>query len=156
MFKNIRPALKNATTLHHVKKELVKFLEITKNKNGNIKIGYVAGILNSDGPQHFESNRKKLADYAEKLRKIHEFPIFSGVDIFSNEVYSRLEEWRLSLEEKEEKARLFWREILESGHITDIFMTPRWEKSKGANDEHETAKKIGLKIHYVGFDLLTA
>ncbi len=149
MLKKIGTALKNATTLHHVKKELVKLLEITKNKNGDIQIGYVAGILNSDGPAHIEKNRRKLATYTEKLRQIHEFPIFSNVDIFSNEVYNRLEEWRLSLEEREAKARLFWREILESGHITDIFMTPRWDKSKGATDEHETAKKIGLKIHYV-------
>lgn len=149
MFRNIGFALKNATTLSHVKTELIKMFEITKNKNGNIKIGYVAGILNSDGQKHFEDNRKKLADYAEKLRKIHKFPIFSSVDIFSNEVYDRLEEWKVSLEERETKARLFWREILEGGHVTDIFMTPRWEKSKGATDEHKTAKRIGLTIHYL-------
>lgn len=149
MLKNIVFALKNATTLDHAKKELIKVFEIARNKKGNIRIGYVAGILNSDGPKHFEDNRKKLADYAEKLRKIHRFPIFSGVDIFSNEVYGRLEEWRLSFEERETKARLFWREILESRYVTDIFMTPRWEKSKGATDEHKTAKKIGLTIHYL-------
>lgn len=107
MFKNIGFALKNATTLSHVKNKLVKILELTRNKNGNIKIGYVAGILNSDGPQHFENNRKRIADYAEELRKIHKFPIFSGVDIFSNEVYGRLEEWKLSFEEREEKLGCF-------------------------------------------------
>lgn len=149
MHKNIGFALKNATTLDHVKKELIKVFEIARNKNGNIKIGYVAGILNSDGPKHFENNRQKLTDHAERLRKIHEFPIFSAVDVFSIEIYDRLEEWKLSLEEREAKARLFWREILESGHVTDIFMTPRWEKSKGATDEHKTAKKIGLTIHYL-------
>lgn len=149
MLKNINSALKTATTLSHVKKELVELLEITRNKNGNIRVGYVAGILNSDGPQHFENNRKKLADYTEKLRKMHKFPIFSVVDVFSIEVYSRLEEWKLSFEEREAKARLFWQEILESGHVTDIFMTPRWEKSKGATDEHKTAKRIGLTIHYL-------
>lgn len=43
----------------------------------------------------------------------------------------------------------FWRDILESGHVTDIFMTPRWEQSKGAIDEHEAAKQLGIKIHYM-------
>ena len=147
MHKNIAPALKNATTLQHIKEELIKLFKAARNKNGNIRIGYVAGILNSDGPKHFENNRKKLADYTEKLRKMHKFPIFSVIDVFSDEIYNRLEEWRLPFEKREIKARFFWREILASGHVTDIFMTPRWEKSKGATDEHETAKRIGLTIH---------
>lgn len=45
--------------------------------------------------------------------------------------------------------RFFWREIFKSGHVTDVFMTPRWEKSKGAVDEYKTAQKIGLTIHYL-------
>lgn len=28
-------------------------------------------------------------------------------------------------------------------------MTPGWEKSKGAQNEHKTAKACGLKIHYL-------
>lgn len=109
----------------------------------------MAGIINSDGPEYSEINREKLANHVEKLRKIHKFPMFTAIDVFPLEIYNNLEEWKLSFEEREEKVRNFWREILKSGHVTDIFMTPRWEKSKGASDEHETAKKIGLKIHYV-------
>lgn len=75
--------------------------------------------------------------------------MFSAIDVFSSEIYERLAEWKLPFNEREVKARSFWRKILKSGHVTDIFMTPRWEKSKGATDEHKTAKEIGLKIHYI-------
>lgn len=151
MKKNIRSALKSATSLLHVKKELVKLFKATKKQAGGgiIRIGYIAGIINSDGPKYFEINRKKLVNHAERLRKLHNFPMFTAVDVFPPEIYSNLEEWKLSFEEREEKVRNFWREILKSGHVTDIFMTPRWDKSKGATDEHKTARKIGLRIHYI-------
>lgn len=151
MEKNIGLALKTATTLLHVEKELVKLFKTTKTHAGGgiTRIGYVAGIITSDGPGYFEANRKRLADYVRKLRKIHKFPMFSAVDVFSSEVYERLEEWKLPFSEREVKARYFWRKILKSGHVTDVFMTPRWEKSKGATDEHETARKIGLRTHYI-------
>lgn len=149
MHKDIGPSLKSAKTLHHVKRDLVKLFRITKKKSSIVKIGYVAGAITSDGPEYFQANRKRLADYVKKLRKIHKFPMFSAIDVFSSEIYEKLEEWKLPFNEREVKARSFWRKILKSGHITDVFMTPRWEKSKGATDEHKTAKEIGLKIHYV-------
>ena len=150
MHKNIGPALKNIKSLIHIKEELVKLFETTKKKNGISKIGYVAGIINSDGPKYFEINKKRLVSYVGKLRKIHKFPMFCAIDVFPIEVYSRLIEWTLPFHKREAKIRFFWREILKSGHVTDIFMIPRWDKSKGATDEHETAKQIGLKIHYLG------
>lgn len=148
MQKDIVTALKSAKNLIHVRQELIKLFK--QIRNGKVaRIGYVAGILNSDGPQHFERNRKRIAEHAGVLRKIHKFPIFSAVDVFSDEIYFRMEEWKLPFEKREAKAIFFWREILKSGHVTDIFMTPRWEKSKGATDEHKTAKKLGMSIHYI-------
>lgn len=126
MHKSIGPALKSATSLFHVEKELVKLLKATRQQEGGItRIGYVAGIINSDGQKYFEINRKKLVNHAKKLRRIHKFSIFSAVDVFSSEVYERLEEWKLPFNEREAKVRAFWRKILKSGHITDIFLTPR-------------------------------
>lgn len=147
MHRNIGSSLKTVKNLAHVREEFVQLFKATKNEKG-IRIGYVAGILTSDGRKHFEINRKRLADYTRALCKIHKFPIFSAVDVFSDNIYKQLEEMALSFEEREVKMRSFWREILESSCVTDIFMTPRWDKSKGATDEHETAKRIGLKIHY--------
>lgn len=149
MHKDIALALKRAKTLLHVEKELIKLFKITKNISNIARIGYVAGIINSDGPEYVKVNRKKLADHAEKLRKVNKFPTFSAVDVFSEDIYARLEEMKLSLDKREAKMRSFWRQILISGHVTDIFMTPRWKKSKGATDEHKIAKRIGLTIHYV-------
>lgn len=124
MEKIIGPSLKSATTLLHIKGKLVKLFKNTKKKNGFTKIGYVAGIINSDGPQYFEINRKKLIAHVEKLRKAHKFPIFSAVDVFSDNIYAQLEEMGLSFEKREIKMRSFWRQVLRSGHVTDIFMTP--------------------------------
>lgn len=151
MEKNIGSALKSATSLFQVKKELVKLFKATRKQTGGgiIRIGYAAGIINSEGPEYFEINRKKLATHVEKLRRSYRFPMFSAVDVFSDNIYAHLKEMALSFEEREVKMRFFWREILKSGHVTDIFMTPRWDKSKGASDEHKTAKQIGLKIHYI-------
>lgn len=151
MEKKISIVLKYVTSLLHVEKELVKLFKTTSKQAGGgiTRIGYVAGIITSDGPGYFVANRKRLADYVRKLRKIHKFPMFSAVDVFSSEVYERLEEWKLPSSEREAKVRSFWRKILKSGHVTDVFMTPRWEKSKGALDEHKTAKKIGLRTHYI-------
>ena len=147
MHKNIGHLLKSAKNLVHVREELIKLFKVTK--NGNAKIGYVAGVMYSEGPEFAKTNLDRLISHAEKLRKLHGFPMFTAVDVFPHEVYNNLEEWKLSFEEREEKVRQFWREILKSGHVTDIFMTPRWEKSKGALDEHKTARQLGLKIHYV-------
>lgn len=151
MEKYIGHYLKPAASLFYIKKQLIKVFKVVREESGNIvRIGYVAGILNSDGPLYFESNRKKLLNYTEELRSVHKFSIFSAVDVFSAEIYERLKEMSLPFEQREIKMRFFWREILESGYVTDIFMTPRWEKSKGAYDEHETAKRIGLRIYYYG------
>lgn len=148
MEKKIGAVLKNAKNLVHVRTELFKLFKATKN-GAETKIGYVAGIINSDGPKYFQRNRKRLVNHAAKLRKQHKFPMFTAVDVFPEKIYKNLEEWKLSFEKREAKVRNFWRKILKSGHVTDIFMTPRFEKSKGATDEHKTAKKVGLKIHYV-------
>ncbi len=148
MHKKIGFVLKNTKNLVHVREELFKLFKATKNGK-IIKIGYVAGIMNSDGPNFFVRNSKLLVNHAAKLRKMHKFPMFTAVDVFPEEIYKNLEEWRLSFEKREAKVRNFWRTILKSGYVTDVFMTPRWDKSKGATDEHKTAKKVGITIHYM-------
>lgn len=149
MHRNIRPALKNARNLVQVREEMIKLFLAAKQQAGVERIGYVAGIINSGGPEYIRVNRTRLVEYTKKLRKIHKFPLFSAIDVFPPKIYNSLEEWKLSFEQREEKARIFWASMLKSGHITDIFMTPLWDRSKGALDEHETAKKMGIKIHYV-------
>ena len=63
--------------------------------------------------------------------------------------YDQMEEVEFERELREHHFVQFWKMILKSGHITDIFMTPRWEISRGAKVEYITAKKLKIKIHFV-------
>lgn len=103
--------LVDSTNLAAVRDKVVALFDQTRQRTGTKRIGYVAGIINSDGPEKVEENRQRLAEYTERIREEQDFPIFSA---------------------------------------TDIFMTPRWEQSVGATDEHKTATKLGITIHCVG------
>lgn len=106
------------------------------------RLGYVAGIISSDGLEHVSENCRKLMDATAALRLLHDFPIFSSQDIFTSELYARLQPHDLA----EENFRSLWSNILDSRLVTDVFFTPRWEESRGARMEHETAQKLGLRI----------
>lgn len=149
MRREISITLSEAQNLDQVRDKIVTLFERTRKKTGSERIGYVAGIIGSDGPEKVEENRKKLADNTERIRATNDFPIFSATDVFSEELFIRLEELRLSLLERRQAFIKFWREVLELGRVTDIFMTPRWEESEGARDEHETAQRLSIKVHYV-------
>jgi hypothetical protein len=114
------------------------------------QIGYVAGMVFSEGPENVKKNIDLLEKYTIGLRKKNDFPIFSSVDLFyGNEFYNQIEDTRLPYKERRVAFIAFYRKILQNTFLTDIFMTPRWQKSEGATDEHETAKKQKLTIHYV-------
>ena len=150
MKKLIQIALSEVVTLGEASDRIISLFQVIKTqRESGGKIGYVAGIINSDGPQSVKINRRRLTQYAKLLKKLHLFPIFSAADIFTHRVNRTIQEMRLPIVERESRVYIFWRKLLSSGHITDIFMTPRWEISKGAVDEHKTAKRVGLKIHYV-------
>jgi hypothetical protein len=142
----IKKAVKNAKDLNETKQILLELFQEIRNEND--QIGYVAGILFSDGLQYFERNRQLLAKRTEIIRNHQQFPIFSAYDIFSDGLYDQIEEKEISYQERRNAFINFWRGIVGSGFVTDIFMTPRWEFSEGARDEHETAQKFGLTIHY--------
>lgn len=114
------------------------------------RVGYAAGIVASDGPEHIERNVLLLAEYANRLRKAHPFPIFSAVDVFGvTGLWDRFVPMFVRGEITDDDFKKFWRGILGSGYVTDVFMTPRWEFSNGARDEHETATACGIRIHYL-------
>lgn len=142
----IEHAVKNANNLVEVKDSILVVLKELKNK-GNRRIGYVSGIVTSDSPENIDGNVKRLSRFTELIRSQNDFPIFSSTDVVSDELFKRLglEEFQKTDWEK------FWRDILgaEERFVTDVFMTPRWEKSRGATDEHKIAKEVGMQIHYV-------
>lgn len=95
----------------------------------------------ADGFLFVAPNLTSIARNARKIRKTEHIPVFSATDFLLNEIVTTIFRGKASGDE-------YWKEIIESGYITDIYMTTGWEKSKGATSEHEVAKKKKLQIHY--------
>lgn len=148
LHEEIKKSIEDAMSLSQIAKITTSILKKHKNKGVN-RIGYVAGIVTSGGEKRLQENINNLDRYTKRVRKKSKFPIFSSTDMFDERLVYNLEELSLPPNEVEKKFWEFWRIILKSGYITDIFMTPGWEISKGAQDEYNTAKKIGLTIHYL-------
>lgn len=139
----IAEAISRAENLEQIYREVVSLLATINRHRG--RVGYVAGIITSDGAQHIDRNLRLLSNHTQTLDAQHNFPIISAPLIFDKFLIARLE----GQGAKNEDFMHFWRSILASGHITDIFFTPRWQESAGAQDEFETAKRLGLRIHYI-------
>ena len=144
----IQKTIEACYTLQEVRDAVIQSCGKVTEQSPGIRIGYVAGIITGDGPEYIQTNREILMKFTEDTRRSVDFPIFSAIDVFSNSVYTRLGGLE-SIESEGHDFRKFWRDILESGRITDIFMTPRWEQSGGATDEHDTALALKLRIHYL-------
>lgn len=149
MQKRIHEVIHTANNLSEVELRFVDFLDAIKSETMTARIGYVAGIVSSDGEDKIQANIEILASYTEKLRQTYDFPVFCAADVFTPQLFESLAEMKLRVEERERHFKSFWRNVIASGHITDIFMTPRWELSSGANDEYSIAKQIGLRVHNV-------
>lgn len=144
----IQKTTKTCYTFEEVYGAVIQAFGKVMEQSPGIQIGYVAGIIKADGSEHIETNRKTLMKFTEDTRRNMDFPIFSATDVFSDDVYTRLGGLE-SIEAGNHDFRKFWRDILKAGYITDIFMTPRWEQSGGATDEHNTALTLKLHIHYL-------
>ncbi len=143
----IKESLKNAKDLNLVAKSAISVLKEFKSKGAN-RIGYVAGTITSEGYEKIEENVKKLIKYTIKIRKREGFPIFSSTDLFDKKFVSQLKELSLPPDKLEEEFLKCWKNILSSGYVTDIYITPGWENSQGARFELKVAKEARLKIHY--------
>lgn len=75
------------------------------------------------------------------------FPIFSPTDVFDQKLFEQINAHQLTGED----FMVFWRAILRTDerYITDIFMTPRWQQSIGAVEEHQIAQELGMNICYI-------
>jgi quinol monooxygenase YgiN len=155
MKERITQATLESANMAEVRDAVVALFQTIREETGQDNIGYVAGVIGSEGEDKVEANRRILAEHTERIRQEAGFPIFSATDIFENpELWGRLPEIKLERDERRRAFINFWREVLELGKITDIYMTPRWEISEGAMDEHDTARRLGIQIHYVDQPLL--
>ncbi len=145
MKEKIRAALRSAASLEAVKTGVIDVLRAAREEEQAEQLGYVAGIVTSDGPAKINDNVKRLEAYTEQIRQEQGYPVFSSTDVFSQAIFDQIHAHGLP-----NQAWLdFWQDVFGSGHVTDVFMTPRWEQSTGAQDEYETAKRLGLTVHYV-------
>ncbi len=142
--KEIGEAVTSAKNIEEVKTILLNVLKSAR-ENGVERIGYVAGLITSEGPENIDKNVKRLIRYADDIRSKNNFPIFASTDVISDDLFTKLGMEKIAAADWEE----FWRDILGSGYVTDIFMTPRWEISKGSISEHNNAKNFNLQIHYI-------
>ncbi len=146
MKQRIQESLQEASNLDDVKKIMIDIFKTLK-KEGNTQIGFVSGIITSEGPENVQKNIERLRRFTDHIRSQNDFPIFSSTDIFNDDLYKRIHK---DLPDREAWEQ-FYRDILgtEEKFITHIFMTPKWKLSHGAVDEHETASKLGINIHYL-------
>lgn len=145
MKEKIREAIRTAESLDKVKSGVIEVLRVVREDDQTIRLGYVAGIVTSDGPAKINENVTRLEAYTEQVRAEQGFPVFSSTDVFSQSLFDQINARSLPNQVWLD----FWRDVFGSGHVTHLFMTPRWEQSTGAQDEHETAKRLGITVHYI-------
>ena len=141
--------IRETTSLPEVQEGLLRVFRTVKEAEPQQRIGVVSGIITSEGDEFMERNIRRLHLYTAHLSQLHNFPVFSSVDVFGNGLYSQIKEFSFERELREKHFVDFWRGVYRSGHLTDVFMTPRWEKSSGARDEHAISLEEQIAIHYV-------
>lgn len=117
-------------------------LKQASKKTADGKVGFVSGKIMSNGLILAFRNLRMIARYTGNVRKKVDFPVFSASDFLLDEALH-------SLYFGKKADQKYWKDIIESGYITDIFMTPGWEKSRGAVNEYKIAIDRKLKIHYI-------
>ena len=145
MRNTLKDSIKIATSFQEVLKITLETVAEIKRHDSHKRIGYVAGKVTADGKENIKRNLDRLHKFTEEISKDFGENIFSPADVFNEKVY-----WVINIPKPvhEQDFYVFWQKVLGSG-ITDIFMTPEWERSTGASNEHKTAKKLGLTIHYI-------
>ena len=152
----LRKALEGSKDMDDVADRMVESFRRLREEHNMKRLGYVSGIITSDGPEFMVRNRAILKAFAEHLKGKHDMQLFAPSDVFEEENDYDLVltdgRTRIARPNDDRVFYRFWRKVLTCGYVTDIFMTPRWKKSKGAMDEHNTAVEAGIRTHYLEDD----
>lgn len=138
----IQASIKDCQSLSEIQRVLCDVLARQADQQ---PIAYVSGKITADGPDYIYSNLARLDEYTSRVTQEFDGLVFSAADIFNAQVYQVINQ---VAEVSEAEFYTFWQNVLLHG-VTHIFMTPGWEESRGATDEHQTAQKLGLKIIYL-------
>ncbi|MBI4098032.1 MAG: DUF4406 domain-containing protein [Candidatus Levybacteria bacterium] len=136
--------LSNLKDSTKAQKAIIERLKKIRKESGSNRIGFVAGKLSSKKLLDTIKNFIALNNSVKYVKRNINFPIVSSLDFFFSTIL-------IKLTSSEKINQDLWEKILKSGYITDIFMAPGWEESKGAVNEHQIAKKSGLKITYLHY-----
>lgn len=127
-----------------------KVLHDLREEYGLARTGLVSGKIGAILPEDEHRNRLILKSHTDRLRvMLRGVLIFSSSDIFStkNNLYSVV-----TADMSRERARFelcnFWSEMIKDGKVTDLFLTPGWENSEGANIEKKAAEENGCNIYF--------
>jgi hypothetical protein len=127
------------THLDEICVAIIDTIRIFPNTTG--RLGFVTGIIASEGHHLIDRNMEILEAYANHLRGKSEFPIFCATDIFYREFLHAVK-WNTTFD-----FFPMWRKVISEGGVTDLFQTPRWRLSLGARDEHEHSSTLQIRIH---------
>jgi hypothetical protein len=136
-------ALTDATSLEETSKRINIGLHGFKEMNGT-RVGFVAGIRESDGEEYIERNSRRLSTYTNVLRTEIPIPLFSCMDIYDKSFISTF-----GAIEDPHRWNTFWHNVLGSDAVSMVFFTPRWERSVGARYEMHLAMDFGKTIAIV-------
>ena len=143
MKESLKDAIVSSNTINEAEEKLISTLDEIRHQNPEIRVYFVSGIVTSDGPSFVKRNLQVLQDRALRIAEKVDGIVFSAANIFNSELFKKFD----SAGATNEDYLIFWERVLNSGQITDVVMTPRWEESGGARRENETAITIGLQIH---------
>lgn len=139
-----------AQDLEEVRSSVGKALHDVRREYGLIRTGLVSGKIGASLPEDEYRNRLVLKSHADRLRiMLRGVLVFSSSDIFSmkNNLYSIV-----TADMSRDRARFelcnFWSEMIKDGQVTDLFLTPGWEDSEGANIEKKAAEINGCNIYF--------
>jgi hypothetical protein len=147
--KSLKKSFVGASIFDEVLRITLEMIISRKSADPHLKIGYVSGRVTADGEENIGKNLDRLDNLTCGIRKSFDGVVFSAADVFAGEAY-----WRKNLPRPihEDEFYIFWQKVV-GGGVTDVFMAPGWESSTGAADEHETARMLGLCIHYIDEDM---
>src|SRR5438105_2019660 len=87
-------AVANAKTLDEIEEAILGVIA-NQDPDKKGKVGYVSGVITSDGFLYVQRNLRRLKKHTEKIKKEFNFPIFAPTDIFSHELLKRIDAFNL-------------------------------------------------------------
>jgi hypothetical protein len=123
------------------------------------RIGFVTGLV-ADLPKDLDEearrqlireNSRRLNQHTVDLRAQEpDAFVFSSIDMFHNDRWKIMRDHNAncSPEDATRRTQEFFDRVLGSG-VTDLYLTPGWDRSAGSRREHEFAVGNGIRIHEV-------